>query len=238
MSTATKKLRRPPTLRLPTQTATSQSVRSVVMPPSKVSDTLYVSGYEASKVKDSLKRVGVTHILNLAGEHKCPPLHHDSFTYSSISLPDSPSVDILFFIYLALEFIETAESQGGTVLVHCVRGQSRAPAIACAYLMWKLALSFSEAIERVRSAHPSADPNLGFAMQLEQFRQEGQHRVYYYNPKFSLYQAFAANAASSSLVIGNSHCELRLREDCGEAERETGSKCLSLLEKFEGLSSY
>mmetsp|Transcript_31884 Transcript_31884/g.54918 ORF Transcript_31884/g.54918 Transcript_31884/m.54918 type:complete len:245 (-) Transcript_31884:2851-3585(-) len=234
MSTATKKSRRPPTLSLPTLTARTQSARAVTKPPSKLTDTLYISSYEATKDKECLQRSGVTHILNLAGQHKCPALHPDTFTYSSIALPDSPAVDILFFIYLALEFIETAEAQGGTVLIHCVRGQSRAPAMACAYLMWKLALTFTEAIERVRAAHPNADPNIGFAVQLEQFRRESRHRVYYYNPKFGLFQAFAANAASSSLVVGQSQCELILREDCGEQERENGYKCLSLIKKFEG----
>jgi protein-tyrosine phosphatase len=204
------------------------------MPPSKLTEKLYISGYEATRNKESLQQVGITHILNLAGETKCPALHPQAFTYSTLCLPDSPAVDILFFIYLALEFIETAEAQGGTVLVHCVKGQSRAPAIACAYLMWKLALSYAEAIERVRTAHPCADPNLGFAMQLQEGRQEGRHRVYYYSKKSGLFQAFAANAAASSLVVVQDHCELILREDCEEEERLNSLKCLELIKKFEG----
>jgi hypothetical protein len=33
-------------------------------------------------------------------------------------MPDSNKIDILFFIYVALEFMEEALVEGGTVLVH------------------------------------------------------------------------------------------------------------------------
>jgi ADP-ribosylglycohydrolase len=49
-----------------------------------------------------------------------------------------------------------------TVLVHCVRAESRTPTVAAAYLAERLHISGTEALERVRAVLPTLHPNAGF----------------------------------------------------------------------------
>jgi hypothetical protein len=64
-----------------------------------------MSGYEATKSLVELNTHGITHILNLTGEAKCPNAHH-TIEYANLIIPDNAKVDILFFIYTALEYID------------------------------------------------------------------------------------------------------------------------------------
>jgi dual specificity phosphatase 12 len=82
-------------------------------------------------------------------------------------MPDNNKIDILFFIYVALEFMDAAISGGGSVLVHCMRGCSRAPSIACAYLMWKEGLTLQDFLTKNR--HLDLSPNFNFMCQLRRF---------------------------------------------------------------------
>lgn len=135
--------------------------------PVRVSRNLFIGSYSATLDKRQLKSLGISAILNLAGERYLKP--HDGFEYLSLKMPDSPRIDITYILSLALDFIERNISEGRSVMVHCVKGLSRAPTIACAYVMWKQSLNFTEAIGVIKSSYPEADPNLGFVSQLECF---------------------------------------------------------------------
>ena len=89
------------------------------------------------------------------------------FKYLSVHLNDSPESNILAEFEMALRFIEEAIVGGGRVLVHCLQGKSRAPTMACAYIIWKFKLRTEEALEMVREAQPEIDPNIGFVSQLQ-----------------------------------------------------------------------
>jgi hypothetical protein len=57
------------------------------------------------------------------------------------------------------------------VLVHCVHGQSRSPAVVIAYLMWRNDWDFPTALDAVRATRPRAAPNPGFEYQLRLLHQ-------------------------------------------------------------------
>eukprot|EP00927_Polykrikos_kofoidii_P025718 TRINITY_DN23057_c0_g1_i1.p1 TRINITY_DN23057_c0_g1~~TRINITY_DN23057_c0_g1_i1.p1 ORF type:complete len:383 (-),score=49.35 TRINITY_DN23057_c0_g1_i1:295-1443(-) len=67
------------------------------------------------------------------------------------------------------QFIDAALSVGGVVFVHCGAGISRAPTSVCAYIIWKLRIPASKALQLVRSARPCARPNVGFAAALKKW---------------------------------------------------------------------
>ena len=50
-----------------------------------------------------------------------------------IPVEDRDIVDLLIHLPSACRFIEDALSSGGVVLIHCVQGLSRSPAVAAAY---------------------------------------------------------------------------------------------------------
>jgi len=192
---------------------------------------LFVSDYAATKDLVEMRKRGITHVLNLVGERKCPPAHEHEMEYTCMLMPDNPRVDITFFVYEALELVDRVIASGGKVLVHCVQGISRAPTIACAYLMWKHQLSLTSSLDQVRLLHPGADPNIGFLSQLDRLRSgDSIDTVYSYSAK---YQMFVSGETGEGRVVR------RGSEVYGELPKQTGEteervrRALELVQRFE-----
>jgi dual specificity phosphatase 12 len=79
---------------------------------------------------------------------------------------DLGSENLLRHFPVAMEFIDSAISNGGTVLVHCLAGASRSPTVVAAYLMETQQLSPQEAMLRIRTIRARARPPDYFVDQL------------------------------------------------------------------------
>mmetsp|Transcript_21546 Transcript_21546/g.30008 ORF Transcript_21546/g.30008 Transcript_21546/m.30008 type:complete len:176 (-) Transcript_21546:135-662(-) len=66
-----------------------------------------------------------------------------------------------------LQEMDETISSGGTCLVHCARGISRSAALCAAWLISRNGLSLEEAMDKIRSGRPDANPNLGFIASLK-----------------------------------------------------------------------
>lgn len=135
---------------------------------SRVTDFLYVGGASAAKDRESLLQVGVTHIINCAA-NVAPDFFPNDFLYYNIRLRDHSSQDIARHFYNVFDFIEKARRRGGRVFVHCVKGISRSPTMAIAYLMWYKRIGMYKALDFIRQARPVVDPNAGFIFQLTEW---------------------------------------------------------------------
>ena len=71
----------------------------------------------------------------------------------------------------AARTVTRLRDQGHVVLVHCVVGQSRTPAVAARYAMLRRGLPARRALREVCGALPSAAPNLAFAVALEKLQE-------------------------------------------------------------------
>jgi ADP-ribosyl-[dinitrogen reductase] hydrolase len=89
--------------------------------------------------------------------------HHEIFL---IDQPDA-NPNLRFILRDTAETIASWRDDGRTVFVHCVRGESRTPAVAAAYLALRLGITGAEALQRVTIALPGAQPNGGFMRALE-----------------------------------------------------------------------
>jgi protein-tyrosine phosphatase len=58
---------------------------------------------------------------------------------------------------------------GGRVLLHCMGGISRSPALAAAYVIWRLHLRWAAAVAYVRERRECVNPNGRFLRDLEAF---------------------------------------------------------------------
>ena len=92
-----------------------------------------------------------------------PDVIPSSFTYLKLNLQDTAREDISSAFYDALDFIDAALTQGGTVFVHCQHGVSRSATIVVAYLMWRQRLTYDDTLDAVRAVRPTINPNIGFA---------------------------------------------------------------------------
>ncbi|KAJ0972792.1 hypothetical protein J5N97_020751 [Dioscorea zingiberensis] len=136
---------------------------------SRVADHVYLGSDAAARDRDALRRHGITHVLNCVGS-ACPEYFRGDLAYKTLWLHDSPAEDITSVLYDAFDYLEEvrAARPPGRVLVHCLHGASRSATLVIAYLMWRYAQSFEDALRHVRAARAVTDPNLGFASQLLQ----------------------------------------------------------------------
>ena len=133
-----------------------------------VPEQIYVSGWLVAEDWSQLESRGITHVINTAcAVSKCP--FPGVITYLPLSIEDSRNEDILAYIYPCIEFIESAISNDGRVLVHCMEGVSRSCSVVIGYLMWKRGMKYIEAQEFVQNGRPICQPNASFICQLLEF---------------------------------------------------------------------
>lgn len=225
---------RPPALQVSSQVVEKEKSSSCQL--SQVSPSVYISGYEAAKNPELLRSSSITHILNLAGESKCPNALSSSYHYFSLKMPDNPKIDILFFLYFAMDFIINSVKNKGKVLVHCVKGTSRAAAVALAYLMLQ-GYSEQEAYAFLNSAHPNIDPNLGFVCQLKELREmKLEPRMFYYSSKYDMFVNTEINDGPRIEIVGNA-CTLYIPAEACSTQQRFSLQCVRLWEKFSSATA-
>ncbi|ESQ49435.1 hypothetical protein EUTSA_v10021629mg [Eutrema salsugineum] len=134
---------------------------------SDIGQGVFIGSVAEANNKDLLKSSNVTHILTVAVA--LAPPYPDDFVYKVIEVVDRSETDLTVYFDECFSFMDQAIQSGGGVLVHCFMGISRSVTIVVAYLMKKHGMSFSKAMELVRSRRPQASPNCGFISQLQQF---------------------------------------------------------------------
>lgn len=78
-----------------------------------------------------------------------------------IDMVDAKEENLYAFLNTTYQFIEH-NIQKTNVLVHCVAGVSRSPAIVLAYLMRKYNLTLKDALIIVEAKRDYINPNIGF----------------------------------------------------------------------------
>ena len=147
---------------------------------SKITDYIYISGYLLAQNIPFLVNNNFTHVINCSKGSSMESLNEDNIyakssniKYFSIYLRDDPGLDIINCFYQIIDFIEKKESQNCNInkkiLIHCIEGISRAPALIAGYLMWKNNLRTENAIELIKSKRNCIDINLGFIIQLHKW---------------------------------------------------------------------
>lgn len=225
---AKRKRAAPPTLRMPSSVLIEIASKTTTNSLVKITPSLYISGHSIASDIQVLRSEGITHILNLVGEHKCLNQFSEEFYYETLKLPDNPRIDILFFLYFAIEFISSAVQNGGKVLVHCLKGISRAPTIACAYLMHSEGINDTDALQRIKSLHSEADPNIGFICQLKMFgEREQERRLFTYSEKYDMF-VNDSEEKNLSLTIADDTLTMMCRDECRGRENDCGLMCANL----------
>ncbi|KAG7175569.1 Dual specificity protein phosphatase 14-like 2 [Homarus americanus] len=133
---------------------------------SVIMEGLYLSGARAVR-QARLRDLGVTCVVNSTVELPLVPL--DDVEVVLVRVSDAPSSDLAAHLDAITDKIDDVRGSGRRVLVHCVAGVSRSPAIILAYLVKYADMSLRQAFLHVRSVRPNIRPNAGFFSQLIEF---------------------------------------------------------------------
>ncbi|XP_019457031.1 PREDICTED: protein-tyrosine-phosphatase IBR5-like isoform X1 [Lupinus angustifolius] len=149
---------------------------SVILP-----EFLYLGSYDNASRSELLKTQGITRILNVrATVPSCQNLYKNSFTYHC--LPDDKTLPF----DEGIRFLEQCEKDKARVLVHCMSGKNRSPAIVIAYLMKSKGWRLAQCYQWVKERRPSVELTEGVYQQL----QELEHKI------------FGSNNGGSSMLPG------------------------------------
>ncbi|XP_030544346.1 protein-tyrosine-phosphatase IBR5 [Rhodamnia argentea] len=144
--------------------AEKASVHVSAFPTEILPEFLYLGSYDNASRSELLKTQGISRILNTVPA--CQNLYKNSFTYHCLQDDKTLSFDN------ANQFLEQCERDKARVLVHCMSGKNRSPAVVIAYLMksrgWRLAQSYPWVKER----RPSVDLNEAVYQQLQEYEQK------------------------------------------------------------------
>lgn len=107
-------------------------------------DFLHLGSYDNASRSELLKTIGISRILNTVPA--CQNLYKNSFVYHCLQNEKLLQFDD------AISFLEQSEKEQARVLVHCMTGKNKSPAIVMGYLMkckgWRLQQSFQWVKER------------------------------------------------------------------------------------------
>lgn len=150
--------------RMPAVAEKSSSFQVSAFPSEILPEFLYLGSYDNASRAELLKTQGISRILNTVPA--CQNLYKNSFTYHC--LPDDQNLPFED----AIQFLEQCEKENARVLVHCMSGKNRSPAIVLAYLMkskgWRLAQSY----QWVKERRASVDITQAVYQQLLEFEQK------------------------------------------------------------------
>eukprot|EP01064_Diplonema_japonicum_P037635 TRINITY_DN887_c0_g1_i2.p1 TRINITY_DN887_c0_g1~~TRINITY_DN887_c0_g1_i2.p1 ORF type:complete len:140 (+),score=26.54 TRINITY_DN887_c0_g1_i2:189-608(+) len=124
----------------------------------EVAEGVYLSSMEAAHDEAALKALGITHILNTAGEVESK--FFAGVEYKDLGLSDSVEADIDSCFYECLMFISSCLEAKGKILVHSRWGVHRAPTIVMVWLM--NTMSLDEAYTHVKALKPDVEPHHSF----------------------------------------------------------------------------
>lgn len=141
-------------------------LNSLSNPISQVDDYVYLGNRDGARDLNLLKQTGIRSIVQIQST-EVPPFFPAYFDYHRITITDSPTVNIMRHLPLAVRFIHDSVQLQKKVFVHCDAGVSRSTTVVMAYFMATRRLTFRQALELVRSKRGCTFPNEGFQRQLE-----------------------------------------------------------------------
>lgn len=127
---------------------------------------LFLAGDLVARNEQQLKEAGITHVINCAADYSEDYFKDKGIKYKSYHLKDHVHEDIACIFYDAIDFIQSAKSAGGRVLVHCVQGISRSATVVIAYIIFSTKMNSTDAFNLCRNRRPCTNPNMAFIAQL------------------------------------------------------------------------
>ncbi len=133
---------------------------------------LWVGSLAAARRGDLLVQARITHVITCLSYSEVAERGLEipkGIQWTIIPVEDTLEDTIFPHIETVVNTLGNALGAGGRVLIHCMGGISRSPALAAAYVIWRLGLRWVAAVAYVRERRPCAEPNTRFLCDLEAF---------------------------------------------------------------------
>ncbi|XP_010467009.1 PREDICTED: protein-tyrosine-phosphatase IBR5 [Camelina sativa] len=140
-----------------------QVVHVSAFPSEILPEFLYLGSYDNASRSELLKTQGISRVLNTVP--MCQNLYRNSFTYHGLDNEKVLQFDD------AIKFLDQCEKDKARVLVHCMSGKSRSPAVVIGYLMKRKGWRLAESHQWVKQRRPTTDISPEFYQQLQEFEQ-------------------------------------------------------------------
>lgn len=127
-------------------------------------DFLYLGSYDNASRSELLKTQGISRVLNTVPA--CQNLYKNSFTYHCLQDDKTLQFDD------AIQFLEQCERDKARVLVHCMSGKNRSPAIVMAYLMKSKGWRLPQSYQWVKERRPPVELSQAVSQQLQEYEQK------------------------------------------------------------------
>ncbi|KAJ6873876.1 protein-tyrosine-phosphatase IBR5 isoform X1 [Populus alba x Populus x berolinensis] len=182
--------------RMPESTADkSPSVHLSAFPSQILPDFLFLGSYDNASRSELLKTQGITRVLNTVPA--CQNLYKNSFTYHCLQ------DDKILQFDDAIQFLEQCERDKARVLVHCMSGKNRSPAIVMAYLMKSRGWRLAQCYQWVKERRPSVDLTQAVHQQLHEYEQKLFGSIDNSNPALPVFPPVGAPSFSFGFPKAN-----------------------------------
>ncbi|WCJ37428.1 Dual specificity protein phosphatase 5 [Euphorbia peplus] len=166
--------------RMPESDQKSPPLHLSAFPSEILPEFLYLGSYDNASRSELLKTQGISRVLNTVPA--CQNLYKNSFTYHCLQ------DDKILPFDDAIQFLEQCERDKARVLVHCMLGKNRSPAIVIAYLMKSKGWRLSQSYQWVKDRRPIVDLNQAVYQQLQEFEQKIFGSIDSISPALSSFQ--------------------------------------------------
>ena len=132
---------------------------------SEIHPNVFISGDTVARNEELLRSIGITHIINCAG-NVCENYFPEDFYYIKYFMKDSNNYNIESLFYPTFIFMKNALKSGNKILIHCVQGASRSVSLCLGYIIFVKNISYEDALLKAKEIRQICSPNIGFQVQL------------------------------------------------------------------------
>jgi len=120
-----------------------------------IDDFLVLSSSAILRKPNALRALRVSHCLNLAGNCEFA----ENLSVLDAHFKDATVSEVAALLEPMMRFLREARAAKKIVLVQCLAGMSRSPAVVVAYLVLECGQRVDDALELVRTRRPCVRPN-------------------------------------------------------------------------------
>jgi len=130
----------------------------------QIYESIYIGNLDGAKLKENLKEVNITHLLNCSKHLVC--LFPNNFVYLELDIDDKKNDEnITKFFETSFRFIKNAN----VTLIHCLDGNNVSASILIAFIMWSNKKTFDEAFKIVFEKRPSICLSESYIKQIKDY---------------------------------------------------------------------